>query len=114
MAGSAVDAMLKTLGYENGSVYARINTAVADHKITESMGEWAHAVRLGSNNPRHADKAKPHVSPEEASQAVEFAEALAFFLFVLTERIKRGRIAAEAASAPVQTEAPRSGIPNVP
>ncbi|MBA1140275.1 DUF4145 domain-containing protein [Mesorhizobium neociceri] len=114
MAGSAVDAMLKTLGYEKGSVYTRINTAVADHKITESMGEWAHAVRLEANNPRHADKEKPHVSSDEASQSVEFAEALAFFLFVLTERIKRGKKAAEAASAPPHTEAPSPGSPNIP
>ncbi|MER9069240.1 DUF4145 domain-containing protein [Mesorhizobium sp. M0902] len=100
MAGSAVDSMLKVLGYEDGSVYARINKAVEEHKITESMGEWAHAVRLEANNPRHADKAKPHVSSAEAAQSVEFAEALAFFLFVLTERIKRGKTAAEEASLP--------------
>jgi hypothetical protein len=51
------------------------------------MGEWAHEVRLGSNRPRHADENSPHVSDEEAKQSVEFAEALANFLFVLTARI---------------------------
>lgn len=95
MSGSAVDAMLKLLGYEKGSVYVRIDQAVAGHQITESMGEWAHSVRLGANRPRHADLDSPHVSPEEAAQSLEFAEALAFFLFVLTRRIERGREAAE-------------------
>lgn len=103
-AGSAVDAMLKDIGYEKGSVYERINLAVKDHKLTESMGEWAHEVRLGSNRPRHADTERPHVLPEEAAQAVEFAESLGHFLFVLTKRIERGRLAATEASNPVTTE----------
>ncbi len=90
MAGSAVDAMLKELGFEKGSLYDRIDEAVAGHVLTEAMGDWAHEVRLGSNRPRHADKEKPHVTKQEAEQSVEFAEALGNFLFVLTSKIKRG------------------------
>ena len=96
MSGSAVDAMLKELGYEKGSVYERIDQAVADHRITEAMGEWAHSVRLGANRPRHADKDAPHLTPEEAIRSLEFAEALGNFLFVLTVRIRRGIEAAKA------------------
>jgi uncharacterized protein DUF4145 len=99
VAGSAVDAMLKNLGYKEGSVYARITQAVNDHKLTEGMGAWAHEVRLGSNRPRHADDEKPHITPEEAKQSVEFAEALAYFLFVLTKQIERGTAAAVKAAA---------------
>lgn len=98
MSGSAVDAMLKELGYEEGSVYERIDQAVADHKITAEMAEWAHSVRLGSNRPRHADKNNPHVTREEAKQSLEFAEALGNFLFVLTAKINRGIEAANKAS----------------
>jgi hypothetical protein len=97
MAGAAVDAMLKELGYENGSVYSRIDSALADNKLTKGMAEWAHVVRLGSNRPRHADKEQPHVSPDEAKQSVEFAEALGNFLFVLSAKIYRGIAAADAA-----------------
>jgi len=100
MAGAAVDAMLKEIGYEKGSVYERVNLAVKEHKLTESMGEWAHEVRLGANRPRHADIEKPHVLPAEAAQAVEFAESLGHFLFVLTKRIERGKLAATEASNP--------------
>lgn len=98
MAGSAVDAMLKQKGYDNTklSLYARIDQALADNVLTKGMAEWAHAVRLGSNRPRHADKEKPHVSADEAKQSVDFAEALGNFLFVLTARIDRGIKAAEA------------------
>jgi Domain of unknown function (DUF4145) len=98
MAGSAVDAMLKKLGYNEGSLYSRIDQAVQEHKLTAAMGEWAHEIRLGSNRPRHADEKRPHVSDEEAKQSVEFAEALANFLFVLTARIERGQEAAKQAS----------------
>jgi len=90
MSGSSVDAMLKALGYFKGSVYERIDSAVADHRITEAMGNWAHSVRLGANRPRHADKDAPHLTPEEARQSLEFAEALGNFLFVLTAKINRG------------------------
>jgi len=96
MAGSAVDAMLKYHKYTEGSLYSRIDQAVTDNLLTKGMADWAHAVRLGSNRPRHADKDKPHVSPEEAKQSVEFAEALGNFLFVLTARIERGLRAAGA------------------
>jgi hypothetical protein len=99
VAGSAVDAMLKELGYKEGSVYTRITKAVEDHKLTEGMGRWAHEVRLGSNRPRHADEQNPHVSAAEAAQSVEFAESLGFFLFVLTRRVERGTKAAQSASS---------------
>lgn len=90
MAGSAVDAMLKEIGYLDGSVYSRIDQALKDNRITEGMAEWAHVVRLGANRPRHADLADPHVTSDEAAQSVDFAEALGHFLFVLTARISRG------------------------
>jgi hypothetical protein len=100
MGGSAVDAMLKALGYTEGSLYSRIDKAVVDHKLTAAMGDWAHEVRLGSNRPRHADKENPHVNPAEAKQSVEFAEALANFLFVLSAKIERGKEDAKKASQP--------------
>lgn len=98
MAGSAIDAMLKDKGYREGSLYARIDLALADNVLTESMSQWAHSVRLGSNRPRHADEDRPHVSRDEAAQSVEFAEALGQFLYVLSARIQRGIAAAQAAN----------------
>lgn len=99
MAGSAVDAMLKALKYEDGTLYSRIDKAVEDHALTKSMGDWAHEVRLGSNRPRHSDKENPHLTRAEATQSVEFAEALAQFLFVLKARVDRGIAAAKKAAS---------------
>ena len=84
------DAMLKHFKLIDGSVYKRIDEAVSQHILTAAMGEWAHEVRLGSNRPRHSDAENPHVSPQQAQQAVEFAEALGHFLFVLSSRVNKG------------------------
>ena len=101
LAGSAVDAMLKLKGYDDGSVYSRIEKAVKDGLLTIEMRDWAHAVRLEANKPRHADLDEPHASQESATQTIEFAEALGEYLFVLPERIARGKRAAlEAAGTP--------------
>ncbi|WP_176476912.1 DUF4145 domain-containing protein [Mesorhizobium sp. WSM4313] len=97
MAGSAVDAMLKAHGLNDGGLYARIDEALNQNLLTDGMAKWAHSVRLGSNRPRHADEKKPHVSADEARQSVEFAEALGNFMFVLTARIDRGIKAAKHA-----------------
>jgi hypothetical protein len=97
VAGSAVDAMLKHLGYKDGSLYARIDEAKANGILTAGMAAWAHSVRLGSNNPRHADDNDPHTTSDQAKQAVEFAEGLGYFLFVLTAKIERGISAAQQA-----------------
>jgi len=110
MAGSAVDAMLKRLGLTEGSVYRRIEEAVAKHILTEAMGDWAHEVRLGSNRPRHADAENPHVTPQQAEQSVEFAEALGHYLFVLPSRVEKGIEAAKANEAGAD-EAPLSEKP---
>lgn len=87
LAGSAVDSMLKAKGLTEGSVYKRIDQAVEQHILTKEMGDWAHDVRLGSNRPRHADHDDPHVTTEEARQAIEFAKTLGMVLFVLPNRI---------------------------
>lgn len=95
LAASSVDAMLKAKGYTGGSLYSRINEAKGAHLITEDMATWAHEVRLDANDPRHADEVKPLPGPNDASRVIEFTMALAQFLFVLPDRVTRGRKAAE-------------------
>jgi Domain of unknown function (DUF4145) len=104
LAGSAVDAMLKQAGYEEGTVYQRITKAVDDHVLTPSMAEWAHAVRIESNKPRHADVDQPHATKELAEQAISFAEALGEYLFALPARIERGKVAADEATTQQSSE----------
>jgi Domain of unknown function (DUF4145) len=90
LAASAVDAMLKEKGYKNGTLNERIKQAAQDHVITPDMETWAHQVRIDANDPRHADDENPHHDEASAKQAVDFARALAQFMFVLPARVTRG------------------------
>ena len=90
LAASAVDSMLKLKGYMDGSLYSRIEKAAADHVITSDMATWAHDVRLDANDQRHADDGAPLPSEDDAQRAVDFATALAEFMFVLPSRVQKG------------------------
>jgi Domain of unknown function (DUF4145) len=91
LAASALDSMLKAKGLRDGSLYKRIDEASAAHLITHEMGLWAHEVRLDANDQRHADDDGPLPSSEDAVRVVEFANAVAQFLFVLPARVAKGR-----------------------
>ncbi|WIH05334.1 DUF4145 domain-containing protein [Xanthomonas translucens pv. graminis] len=90
LCASAVDAMLKAKGLENGSLYARIEEASTSGLITTEMATWAHEVRLDANDQRHADQAATLPSEQDAKRVLEFAFSLAEFLFVLPARVMRG------------------------
>jgi hypothetical protein len=90
LAASSIDAMLKDKGYKKGSLYTRINKAKEDHLITDGMSKWAHEVRLGANDERHADEEASLPDGNDAKKTVNFALALAEFLFVLPSRVEEG------------------------
>lgn len=91
LTASAVDAMLKDKGHKDGSLNTRIDTAAKAHLITAEMAAWAHEIRLDANDQRHADEATSLPSEADAAKAIEFANALAQFLYVLPARVERGR-----------------------
>lgn len=91
LTASAVDSMLKAKGYKDGSLNTRIEAAAKEQLITPEMAAWAHEVRLDANDQRHADESVPLPSAADASKVIEFANALAQFLFVLPARVERGR-----------------------
>jgi len=91
LTASAVDSMLKEKGLKEGSLYKRIETAAKDHLITAEMSEWAHEVRLDANDQRHVDEEGALPDEADARKSIEFATALAQFLFVLPARVARGR-----------------------
>ncbi|MBA6381360.1 MULTISPECIES: DUF4145 domain-containing protein [unclassified Colwellia] len=90
LAASSIDSMLKAKGLKTGSLYGRIKNAVDTNLITDEMATWAHDVRLDANDQRHADDDAPLPSYEDAKRVIEFAQALATFLFVLPARVQRG------------------------
>ena len=90
LTASAVDAMLKSKGYVEGSLYARIDKAATDHLITPEMAKWAHAVRLDANDQRHADDGSSLPTEADARRCIDFASSLALFLFTLPARVEKG------------------------
>ncbi len=104
VAASAIDAMLKICGYEKGNLYTRIKKAAEDHLITSEMAKWAHQVRLEANSERHADKKEELPKESDSRRTLEFALALAQFLFVLPSKVDKGL----AETAPDITEEPKS------
>jgi hypothetical protein len=90
LAASSIDAMLKQKGLVDGSLYGRIEKAASDHLITQDMAQWAHAVRLDANDQRHADADEWISSATDAKRCIDFATALAEFLFVLPSKVHRG------------------------
>lgn len=98
LAASAVDAMLKERGLSNGTLFNRIDQAAAQHLITSEMALWAHEIRLEANAQRHADESTPLPTSQDAERTLEFAYALAQFMYVLPAKIDRGRKEASPAA----------------
>jgi hypothetical protein len=90
-AASAVDAMLKAKNFKTGKLYPRINQAKDAHLITEEMAAWAHDIRLDANDERHSDEEAPIPTQQDAQKCLDFAFALAEYLFVLPSKVERGR-----------------------
>ena len=91
LTANAVDAMLKNKVYTKGTLNNRIDEAATAHLITSEMAAWAHDIRLDANDERHADEAQPLPTEADARKCLDFALALAEFLFVLPARVERGR-----------------------
>jgi len=91
LTASAVDAMLKEKGYKDGSLYSRIDQAAENHTITKEMAAWVHEIRLDANDQRHASESVDLPTAADAKKVIEFASALAQFLFILPARVDRGR-----------------------
>lgn len=87
MSAASIDAMLKDKGLEEGSLYTRIDQAVVDGFLTNTMAEWAHRVRLDANSQRHADGSTPHMTADDAKRAFDFANALIQYLYVLPSKM---------------------------
>jgi hypothetical protein len=89
LAASSIDAMLKERGYKDGSLYGRIEKSTSDGLLTAQMRDWAHEIRLSANEPRHADDEFDGATDKDAEQVIEFARALAEYLYVLPAKVQK-------------------------
>lgn len=94
LAASAIDAMLKEKGYKEGPLYSRIQEASKSGLLTAQMQDWAHEIRLSENEPRHADDDYAGASEDDATQVIQFAKALAEYLFILPAQVQKWKLTA--------------------
>jgi len=113
VAASAVGAMLKAKGYEDGSLYSRIGRAVDDHLITKQMREWANEIRLDPSDQRHADDIATLPTGPDAQRIIDFAKALAQFLFILPAMVDKGRHPAAATNPSPDPVAKPKSLPSL-
>lgn len=90
LSSSAINAMLNEIGCNAHNLYDQIRKAKEENKITEGMADWAHEIRLNANSQRHPKDDIELATTEDAKRTVDFAKALAEFLFVLPSKVKRG------------------------
>jgi hypothetical protein len=92
---TAIDHMLKHRGYKTGSLYERINAAVAAQEFPKSIGDWAHEVRLDANDIRHADEHTDpsYYSAQRADLLWRLAATISDVWFGIPAEIARGRAA---------------------
>jgi Domain of unknown function (DUF4145) len=84
----SIDYMLKERGFTDGdTLFARIKKASDTGVLTPDMTSWAHEIRFAANDERHKDT-DPTIA--DAEHCIQFALALAQFLFVLPARVRRG------------------------
>ena len=86
LASGAIDVMLT--GKKEGILQDRIRQSVQDGKIPEEMAKWGQQIRLNPNDPSSGKKGLPE--PDDARKTIDFALALAEFLYVMPARVKRG------------------------
>jgi hypothetical protein len=89
LAASSVSAMLKEVGYSEGSLFSRLEQAADDKVISEDMVQWASWVGLDKEeDDDEGDEALP--TTEDAHRLLEFAKIMGEWLFAFPERIKLG------------------------
>jgi Domain of unknown function (DUF4145) len=76
-------------GYKEETLYSKINRAADENKITESMKLWSNKIRLDSNAIRHANENCVNLTMDDAKGTIEFAVALADFLFVIPYKVNK-------------------------
>jgi hypothetical protein len=90
-AASSVDAIPKQMGLKSDSLSHHIDETKKNHLVTPERAEWASEVRLDTNDERHAEKDADLPTREDSVKIIDFAMALAEFLFVLPIMVTRGR-----------------------
>ncbi len=82
----SLDVGLKAIAPDlKGTLYSRIETLASQNKLTPSLKEWAHGIRLDGNDASHDEVA---FSKPEAEEMHAFTQLVLMYLFTLPEMIQ--------------------------
>ena len=97
MTTRALDMMLVDKGkYDDKMTYNdKIEKALEEGFITQDISEWAHKIRRTSNSIRHKN-GNDRPTPEEAQQALKFAQTLAEIFYIYPSLIPKEKNEEEA------------------
>ncbi len=74
-----------------GTLFERIDEAARQNKLTPSLAEWAHQIRLDGNDAAHDEEP---FSKEDAERLQTFTELVLLYLFTLPGKLDEARAAA--------------------
>ena len=86
MCGRAVEAICAEFGTKDDTLVGGLNELLKKQIIDKKIFEWAEALRLHRNIGAHANKEK--ISKEEASDLLEFTDAICDYVFVLSKKFE--------------------------
>ena len=107
LASSAIAAMLKEIGYSEGSLFSRLEQASDDNVISEDFVQWASWVGLDKDEDDDEDE-DTLPTTDDANRMLEFVRMLGELLFVFPERVKQGIKRASATPGDADTDKPAS------
>jgi len=90
MARATLQLAVRERSAEGNNLAEEIEDLAAKHILTTDMAEWAREVRLGGNLALHP-KAGQSVSPEEATEIIDFADALLTYLYTIPAQVAARR-----------------------
>jgi len=83
----ALDVGLKAIDPKlKGKLYERIEKLAAENKLTPSLKDWAHGIRLDGNDASHDEVA---FTKPEADEMHAFTQLVLTYLFTLPEKVRQ-------------------------
>jgi hypothetical protein len=88
MSRAAVQAIVRSLGAEEGSLWSEIESLNSKGLIPKSLTDWSHEIRRGGNPAAHPKEGET-VEPEDAEELYRLVDAIAYYLFVVPAEVER-------------------------
>jgi len=87
---SLLQLIFREMGSEEDKLVNAIDTLYEERKLSETMKEWAHELRLLGNEAAHA-KPDTDIDPQDVKDVVSYIDFLLVYLYTLPNKIEQYR-----------------------